>query len=1017
MKAPHPLGATGFDRRSLSFPRLSRASSFTNRSLLYAVQHGKMDQIDHFVGTKGNLNSYDALDRPLISVAETTEFLCPKQKDDVISLLRTLPGRLAVLGDESDNFVGLKSNENRWKHKHAERNKTVLRTLRKFFKEKAPERDWSLELCLANPSIFALDPQKLMKSIPMWIKQVGVPSTISVLYANPHLGHSDPERILDVAPKLSQMVGQKDVALYFLSRQPTLFKFNQRYLRNAHRALTNIFDDKHLVLFILKQTTVPVKISMVSNLQSISSVLGDYYMMLYDNQIIYKKEDADLFILYSDEDKRWEITRKKDPESLAPLKRCRPECFLDLSQLDSRVIIDPSQEYVNKVYWRTWTGEGWREDKKLIARGPDLMKAQAPTCLFHLEPDDIRKAYTSAMEMLGHVWVYPGYNCNILADQRKGDPIFHDNSDIRFKSLGEFLPKRKQTLIQQSYKEWKAGVPQEEIQVSFSLWEPSTIYRLYWTSEEKLDVLEGWTLETKLILPKVYSHADNAWPNNKWIVFSKAYAPGQITLMGSGEGISTIIFVKEGAYALSASGVEYEILRSMKPGNNVTQSDQPDEDIVAEEGEEVAEGEAAPEGESTGEQFRFVSFGSFDCFNGYCYIRNIVEDLNIPADQEYFTLIAPLSITVYIAYFDPIPEKVREWHTSENWFIGNFKLPIIKRGGQGFTATEVRTRTFEKGRIVVRGNQGARCCIWFKPLPQKEFNVAQELLSQKPMLFWESKSICETFDLLRNRLGETRARAVILNTESWISMLLNAQERRAINKKAEAEITDSPKKKSLAEEQGKIKRDESIGAIIGRFVKKLQVELLEVLLSPEVVRAAVRRFPKIYDIPYPQAKELINTLLSMCRNNEKERLALVDSVPEVITYIAADVIEVWKYVTSIWNDLNEATDVVKQNPRLLLYRPQFYNLLEVLNRSFTEEYARARLKVSFIEKSVWEGWVDVVCAEPTSSEVEIRKWVGSLRSLEKKRNVFLRKDLKEVSDEKTLEKLNLLLSMVDQNII
>eukprot|EP00397_Hematodinium_sp_SG-2012_P070627 GEMP01131464.1.p1 GENE.GEMP01131464.1~~GEMP01131464.1.p1 ORF type:complete len:113 (+),score=24.15 GEMP01131464.1:17-355(+) len=112
MKATRPLEATGFERRSISFPSFSKASIRSNRALQAAVERGKLDQIQHFVG-KGDIGCLDNLGRPLIVIADTSDYLLPKQKDDVVALLRDLPGRLSILGGADDQFVGLKSNEDR----------------------------------------------------------------------------------------------------------------------------------------------------------------------------------------------------------------------------------------------------------------------------------------------------------------------------------------------------------------------------------------------------------------------------------------------------------------------------------------------------------------------------------------------------------------------------------------------------------------------------------------------------------------------------------------------------------------------------------------------------------------------------------------------------------------------------------------------------------------------------------------------------------------------------------------
>merc|ERR1719158_2744151 len=516
MKATRPLDATGFERRSLSFPQLAKVCLRSNRALQRAVEHGQLAQICTFA-RRGDLGCIDVHGRTLTNIAQTSDYLLPKQRDEVTALLKDLPGRLAVLGGDDDGFVGLKSNEDRWKHKHTVRNKNIVNVLRENCG--GDSKDWSLELVRSNPLILKLDRDKLSKSTPTLVRKVGVQSTMLTLKQNPAIGAADPERLLDVLPSLTQLLGHKDVALYFLTREPSLVQLNQQFLRTTVRQLNAIFDDNNTVLSVLKHTVVPRSVAIVSTLQTYGGALGSYNFVSVG---VYKKVDEELFLLMADN--RWEITKKKEPESLAPLQRCRPEGYLDVSHVDPRLVSDPSQTFATNNHWQTWTGDGWKEDKQLSV----THEKQPATCLLRCSSETLQATYNIVSEMLGRVWVHSSYSKSFVvrADIRDRDALFFDfEGGYKFRQLGEFLPKRKFTFISPKYGKWKkrggddfksaegvateassAASAQSVVLVKLWLWEPTVVYQLFWVSEtaaQELFVPDGWKTVGGMNMPNI----------------------------------------------------------------------------------------------------------------------------------------------------------------------------------------------------------------------------------------------------------------------------------------------------------------------------------------------------------------------------------------------------------------------------------------------------------------------------------------------------------------------------------
>lgn len=118
-----------------------------------------------------------------------------------------------------------------------------------------------------NPALFTMPHDQMMKTIPMWTKQVGPDATvliftllcklqssttelcfskkrtllllpqINALTRNGKLGYADAEQIRENAASWSQLLGHHEVSMYYLARAPKLLALNQQQRKNLWQVL------------------------------------------------------------------------------------------------------------------------------------------------------------------------------------------------------------------------------------------------------------------------------------------------------------------------------------------------------------------------------------------------------------------------------------------------------------------------------------------------------------------------------------------------------------------------------------------------------------------------------------------------------------------------------------------------------------------------------------------------------------------------------------------------------------
>ncbi|CAD7971405.1 unnamed protein product [Amoebophrya sp. A120] len=432
-KSSSSQSSTRFQRTSLQFPAIANDKRKVNQFLVQAVQAGDLDQINALVLEDGaDLECKDRLGRPLSKVAVQSELLLPHQKDAVVKLLEELPGRVAAIGEiaQTDSFSGLKLNTNATKHKHCKRNRTVLSTFADAInrgtssvatvRKSAP--DMAQHATMKNPDLMKIPAEQFNKTLSIWTKAVGGEPVVNALSRSGNLLYSDTTLIQDNAAAWGQLLGSREVALYYLSRSPNLLKLNQQTRSKCWQALLDVLKAKPLVFWVMHQSCVPQRVEVLGRSTYGSAYQGTYTRIdgcKINDKVVYVKDELEppkpkigsgpgpefesprsrrerkekeaeeakkgkdvgesssssskepsaddvpeitiprsVMYLLLDEEQRWQLTSKKDPISKIPLQRVNPVVIRHLGTVDSRAILDPTQLYLDNFPWELRQGLG-----------------------------------------------------------------------------------------------------------------------------------------------------------------------------------------------------------------------------------------------------------------------------------------------------------------------------------------------------------------------------------------------------------------------------------------------------------------------------------------------------------------------------------------------------------------------------------------------------------------------------------------------------------------------------------
>eukprot|EP00392_Amoebophrya_sp_AT5.2_P013002 g13113.t1 len=325
------------------------------------------------------------------------------------------------------------------------------------------------------------------KTLPVWTKAVGGDPITNALSRSGNILYSDPTLIQDNAAAWGQLLGSRDVALYYMSRSPKLLTLNQQTRSKCWQALLDVLKAKPLVFWVMHQSCVPQRVEVLGRSTYGSAFQGTYTRIdgcKVNDKVVYVKDEIvppkpkvgsgpgpefespssrrerrekeargekleeeekvrksldeppeikvprTVMYMLLDEQQRWQITPTKTPTSKIPLVRVPPIVIRNLETIDGRAILDPTQNYMEHFPWELRQGGGkFAEDRKLkvVTVGEDKFFTAKP--LFYLTPDTIRASYGVLKEMLGPVWVV---NDNTLVqyrvcpDLRKKDAVFGD---------------------------------------------------------------------------------------------------------------------------------------------------------------------------------------------------------------------------------------------------------------------------------------------------------------------------------------------------------------------------------------------------------------------------------------------------------------------------------------------------------------------------------------------------------------------------------------------------------------
>ncbi|CAD7973835.1 unnamed protein product [Amoebophrya sp. A25] len=605
-------------RQSIAFPSVVVDKKKVNNFLVQAVQAGDLDQITALVLEDGaDLESKDRLGRPLTVVANLSELLMPHQKDDCMRLLQELPGRLATQL-EGDTFSGLKMNTNATKHKHCHRNRTVISTFAEQIDRgtmsttqmKRSASDLAQHATLKNPDLLKIPQEQYRKTLPTWTRGVGGEPTTNALSRSGNLLYSDPTLIQENAGAWGQLLGSREVALYYMSRSPNLLQLNQQRRSKCWQALQDVLKTKPLVFWVMHQSCVPQRLEVLGRSTYGSSFQGTYSRIdgcRINDKVVYVKDEiippkpkigapggpagteqpssgssspgkkkkqspdaapeikipSTVMYLLLDEQQKWQITPTREPVSKIPLKRVEPTVIRDLGKVDSRAILDPSQLYVEHYPWELRQGGGkFAEDRKLKVLPLGEGKHFTASPLFYLTPELIRCSYGILKEMLGPLWVVndrtiPQYE--VCPDLRKKDLAFTEEDSeagemLAFKKLGAFSGAKNFIYLRPNQYR-PDGLPLEETVCEMVLWDPVTVYLLFFRTglaeEDQLTTevpwLAEWTEELGMMLPRV-----DQWKGGRFRVFTKSFPRGTAKIPGSGLGVRPpLIYGRTGAYGYS----------------------------------------------------------------------------------------------------------------------------------------------------------------------------------------------------------------------------------------------------------------------------------------------------------------------------------------------------------------------------------------------------------------------------------------------------------------------------------
>jgi len=164
-------------------------------------------------------------------------------------------------------YSGLKRNTNTLKHKYTLRNQEWFRiftdSIREGSKDAAmgsgelsPEQLASFVTYKA-PHVYFVPTHAVRQNFPAWVHALGAEVACLMVARNPKLFLEHFETITDNAQSIAQQVGHRQVAAYYLTREPALIRRAPNDRVKAWQAVLDVVGDKDVVKWCFQQSFLP----------------------------------------------------------------------------------------------------------------------------------------------------------------------------------------------------------------------------------------------------------------------------------------------------------------------------------------------------------------------------------------------------------------------------------------------------------------------------------------------------------------------------------------------------------------------------------------------------------------------------------------------------------------------------------------------------------------------------------------------------------------------------------------